>query len=328
MYRKMCDALKKYGTVKTAVILEGRDAGRRLWQSEGRVLYADGEDAGEYAELLEKAAGTGITGENGRTLFVEVYSANPRLVILGGGHVARPTAHLGHMLGFAVTVMDDRSDFLTRSRFPEAEERICGAFSELSRLLPDYPNTCYVAVTRGHAGDTICARQILNRSYRYFGMIGSRRKTALTKETLLREGFRPEQVDSIHMPIGLAIGAETPEEIAVSILAEIIQVRQAHRESYLEKSIFQALQSGQHGVMATVIRKEGSSPRGTGSKMFLDENGVFHGSIGGGSVEYEAQRFMKTAKRTAVRSYQLNSGDERNLGMICGGNLDVLFECI
>lgn len=328
MYRNIYDALEKNGTVKSAVVLEGADAGRRIWLSGDRVLYENGEDAKRYRAVLTQAKETGIVEHGDECLFLEVYSRNPRLVILGGGHVSRPVAHIGHMLGFSVTVMDDREEFLTEERFPEARERICGSFDELSRKIPDYPNTYYVVVTRGHAGDTVCARQILKRTYKYFGMIGSRRKVSVTREALLREGFPKEMVDSIHAPIGLPIGGETPEEIAVSILAEIIQVKKTYRESYMEGSVLKAVQQGLHGVMATVIRKEGSSPRGVGSKMFLDEHGIFYGSIGGGSVEYEAQKFMKSANGMSVQSYQLSPGDERNLGMICGGKLDVLFECI
>ncbi len=86
--------------------------------------------------------------------------------------------HIASLLGFSVTVMDDRQEFITEERFPEAEERILGTFDTLSEKIPEYENSYYVAVTRGHAGDTVCARQILKRPYKYFGMIGSRTKSA------------------------------------------------------------------------------------------------------------------------------------------------------
>lgn len=97
---------------------------------------------------------------------------------------------MAKMLGFHVTVMDDREEFLTKERFPDADERILGSFDEFGEKIPVYENAYYVVVTRGHQGDTLCARQILKRPYTYFGMIGSRTKVKLTKEMLLSEDLK------------------------------------------------------------------------------------------------------------------------------------------
>ena len=331
MYREIFDLLAQDGRAKSAVVLTGESTGARCVWKEGQLCPIDTAASFRW-EPWEKALSdiheTGILTAGEQKIFVEVYSRNPRLVLLGGGHVSRPVAHIASLLGFSVTVMDDRQEFITEERFPEAEERILGTFDTLSEKIPEYENSYYVAVTRGHAGDTVCARQILKRPYKYFGMIGSRTKVRITREKLLEEGFSPESLDTIHAPIGLPIGGETPEEIAVSIVAEMVQEKNKSRESFADEKILDAVRAGRRGVMMTIVRKDGSSPRGVGSKLFLDKEGMLYGSIGGGNVEYEALKLAGQIEKPCLVSYHFSPGDSRNLGMICGGNVDVFFECI
>lgn len=101
---------------------------------------------------MEAAVETGVVKNGDREIFVETYEKNPRLIILGGGHVSLPVAEIGRMLGFHVTVMDDREEFVTEERFPMADERIFGEFDTLSDRIPPYENAYYVVVTRGHLG--------------------------------------------------------------------------------------------------------------------------------------------------------------------------------
>ena len=198
-------------------------------------------------------------------IFVEIYVRNPRLIILGGGHVSVFVAKIGKILGFHITVMDDREEFVTKERFPDADERIIGSFRELDEKIPPYENAYYVVVTRGHMGDTECARRILRRPYQYFGMIGSKNKVRITRENLLKEGFIQEQIHTIHAPIGLPLGGRLPEEIAVSILAEIIQVKNERSVTYADENVEAAVMENKKGTMLTIIRQHGSSPRGIGS---------------------------------------------------------------
>ncbi len=329
MYRKLYELLDKQGKVKRAVFLDG------IYKGEG----ITGQDrAGDfwnpYLEEIGKMEETKILDTDKGRIFVEVLEKNPHLVILGAGHVSCPVAHMAKMLGFHVTVMDDREEFLTKERFPEADARILGGFHELGEKIPVYENAYYVVVTRGHQGDALCARQILRRPYTYFGMIGSRTKVKLTREMLLSEGFEEKQLDSIHAPIGLPIGGETPEEIAVSIMAEIVQIKNRFKRVSNDERIEKAAAEGRHGTMLTIVRKSGSSPRGVGSKMFLDREGNLYGSIGGGSVEFQAlchaeKRNAANTEKLETIAYNLSqkeSADLENLGMICGGNVEVLFE--
>lgn len=329
MYRKLYELLDKQGKVKRAVFLDG------IYKGEG-IIGQDraGDFWNPYVEEIGKMEETKVLDTDKGRIFVEVLEKNPHLVILGAGHVSCPVAHMAKMLGFHVTVMDDREEFLTKERFPEADARILGGFHELGEKIPVYENAYYVVVTRGHQGDALCARQILRRPYTYFGMIGSRTKVKLTREMLLSEGFEEKQLDSIHAPIGLPIGGETPEEIAVSIMAEIVQIKNRFKRVSNDERIEKAAAEGRHGTMLTIVRKSGSSPRGVGSKMFLDREGKLYGTIGGGSVEFQAlchaeKRNAANTEKLETIAYNLSqkeSADFENLGMICGGNVEVLFE--
>lgn len=164
-------------------------------------------------------------------LMLEVHERPARLVIVGGGHVGKACSVIGEMCGFRVTVIDDRPEWANAERFPEADEVIRGRFDE---VLADYPidSTAYViCVTRGHRHDETSLRCVIGRGAAYVGMIGSKRRAAAVLKHLVDEGADPEAVAAVHTPIGLDIGAETPEEIAVSIMGEIIAVRRTGRSA-------------------------------------------------------------------------------------------------
>lgn len=158
------------------------------------------------------------------TLYVEPHHPPPELVIVGAGHVARPLCRLGAMLGFRVTVLDDRPEFATRERFPEAAEVRQPRFDEPFRDVRINARTYLVLVTRGHKYDFEALRDVLHRPElpAYVGMIGSRRRTRAALEQLARDGIGDERLRAVHAPIGLDIGAETPEEIAVAVAAELV----------------------------------------------------------------------------------------------------------
>jgi xanthine dehydrogenase accessory factor len=158
-------------------------------------------------------------------VLIEVVEAPARLVVVGGGHIGRSLVKLGEEVGFSCTVIDDRPDYANRERFPEADQVICGEFEPILAELPVDHNTYIVLVTRGHKQDETGMRCLVNRPAAYLGMIGSKRRTGAVIQHLLDDGFSKEALDRVHTPIGLDIGAETPEEIAVSIMAELIMVR-------------------------------------------------------------------------------------------------------
>ena len=167
-----------------------------------------------------------LTDPSGKgKLFLETWTPPVTVFLFGAGHVSRPLCRLAKMVGFRVVVIDDREEFPTKARFPEADELIVRSFDVGLNELPLGPNSYIVIITRGHLHDHQILRQVMKKPLGYLGMIGSRRKTEIIFEALRREGFSEEEIKTIHAPIGLAINAQTPEEIAVSIIAELIQVR-------------------------------------------------------------------------------------------------------
>ena len=159
-------------------------------------------------------------------LFVEVRRAVQELVVVGAGHIAQPMAHLGALLGFKVTVLDDRPDFATRERFPDADRLLRADFSDPFADVRLHERSHLLLVTRGHKYDYECLVRALRTdpAPAYIGMIGSRRRVRATYVQLIDEGIEHELIDRIHAPVGLDIGAETPEEIAVSVAAELVML--------------------------------------------------------------------------------------------------------
>jgi len=158
-------------------------------------------------------------------VFVEPILPKPLLVVIGAGHVGKAVAHLAHWLGFRVAVSDDRTEFCTLEAVPDADEYYPCAMADLPRHLAITPWTYLVLTTRGVDVDVPGLPALLETSPAYLGVIGSRRRWAEASKQLLKAGVSEEQLASVHSPIGLDIRAETPEEIAVSILGEIIALR-------------------------------------------------------------------------------------------------------
>lgn len=211
--------------------------GRRLLLAEGgeaRGTLGDAALDRRANELAQRAlAGAPpITeavevGADRYLLYVDAERAPEHLVIVGAGHIAVPLAHIGALLGFRVTVLDDREEFATTERFPEAAAVIRADFSDPFRDVQIGARSYLVLVTRGHKYDFDCLARVLraDASPRYVGMIGSRRRVRAAFHSLIEGGIPREKLERVRAPLGLDIGAETPEEIAVSIAAELVQVR-------------------------------------------------------------------------------------------------------
>ena len=159
-------------------------------------------------------------------LVFEIARPPLELIICGGGHVGQAVAKAGRLLDFHVTVIDDRAEFASRERLPDPKiQPIAADFVAALRSLKITPASHVVIVTRGHKHDEICLQEVAGSRARYIGMIGSRRRTTTIREHLRQAGVTAEALRRVHAPIGLDIGAQTPEEIALAILAEIVLVR-------------------------------------------------------------------------------------------------------
>ena len=163
---------------------------------------------------------------DGHRVLIEIARPPEHVIICGGGHVGRAVAKAARFLDFSVTVIDDRADFVSRERFPDERVQLMASdFVQALRELQFNRATHVVIVTRGHKHDEICLREVIERPARYIGMIGSRRRTTTIREHLRKEGVSVELLKRVHAPVGLDIGAQTPEEIALAIMSEVIMVR-------------------------------------------------------------------------------------------------------
>lgn len=263
-----------------------------------------------------------------------------RLIVLGGGHIALPVCQFGAACGFSVCVVDDRPDFANRSRFPEAAEVLCDSFENGIRRLKVTPFDYVVVITRGHRHDADCLRVLLpGTEPAYLGMIGSRRRTKGLLEMLKEEGFDEGRLGRICTPVGLNIGAITPAEIAVSILAEVVAYRRLPEhgdptrycaDSDVELSTLRYLaENHEPKAVVTVVETRGSTPRGTGAKMAVSPLGKVTGSIGGGCSEaaviQDAVRIIGTG-RYKLMDIDLTGEVAESDGMVCGGTMRVLVE--
>ena len=263
-----------------------------------------------------------------------------RLIVLGGGHIALHVCAIGARCGFSVCVVDDRPDFANSERFPEAARVLCDRFENGIQTLGVTPFDYVVVITRGHRHDADCLRALLAQpESAYLGMIGSRRRTRELLKLLQEEGYDAERLQKICTPIGLNIGAVTPEEIAVSILSEVIAYKRLPEhgapgrccsDSDLEHSILRYLaENREPKAVVTVIETKGSTPRGAGAKMAVSPLGKVTGSIGGGCSEAavirDAVRIIGTGQYKLM-DIDLTGDVAEDDGMVCGGTMRVLIE--
>ena len=167
----------------------------------------------------------GAPEADGVEVFHEVLEPQPQLVIVGAGHIAVPLARYAKILGFEVVVVDDRDKYASVERFPDADQVIAADFGETLRDFPLTPATFVVIITRAHTYDEEALRLTLHRPTAYIGMIGSRRRVQTVLRTLAGEGYAEERLRTVRAPIGLDIGSDTPEEIALAIIAEVVATR-------------------------------------------------------------------------------------------------------
>jgi len=280
---------------------------------------------------------------NGANILIEPYFPESRLIVLGGGHIAKPLAEFGSKVGFLVTVVDDRPMFANKDRFPDAEKVICESFSNCFTQLNLNESSFVVIVTRGHRHDYDCLKQVLNNKTAYTGMIGSKRRVKIVKEQLLNEGYPPELINKVNAPIGLKIGAVTPEEIAISIIAQVISYRRLVSTATndmasvkvnwpeLDRPVLEELckDGGDPKAIITIIATKGSVPRKEGAKMLVWPYGKIMGSIGGGCAEGEVinnARQIIVSGGLKIQDIDMTGQIAEEEGMVCGGIMRVLIE--
>ncbi len=326
-------------------VCEGDYAGEKMIVSGGKPVWMSTED-GFFSvhsfDALSVRDGC-LAVIDGERVFAELLGNEKKIVICGAGHVSMPVIEIAKMMGFHVTAIDDREQFVQNALDHGADVGICSGFEEALAGIPGDPDTFFIIVTRGHMSDSECLLSIVNKPHAYVGMIGSRRKVGLVKQMLADNGIPRDVIDSVHTPIGLDIGAETPEEIAVAILAEIIEVKNKTRKSTgIPADIMKVLMSDERGpaVLATIVSKKGSSPRAAGTRMLVEEGGVITGTIGGGCAEATVILYAAEVIRNlqgeekhevvnpVIMNVDMTGKNVAESGMICGGAIEVLLEVV
>ena len=332
-----CDPNRKN---RAAWILEGKGQGAKALWSGGECLYDSDPDGflARHAERIQTAERSGVIALDGRRIYTEILGNTKKIVICGAGHVSLPIIRLCKMIGCHVTVIEDREQYAALAGSAGADQVVCDAFESALAGIPGDQDTYFIIVTRDHQWDTLCLKLIAQKPHGYIGMMGSARRVKLVKEHLIQEGLDEETIRSVHSPIGLKINAATPEEIAVSIVAEIIQVKNEKKDSVYPSEILRAILGGPHEtalpgrkIMATIVSKQGSAPRDPGTKMLLTEAGTQVGTIGGGYTEaciVSGMQSMLAEEHPAPRLIQVNlmAEDIHAQGEICGGLIDIWLE--
>ena len=185
----------------------------------------DSASARRARELMALGKNDYVVEDSGVEYYIEAYTTPPTLVIAGGGHVSKALAPVAKSVGFRLFILDDREEFANKERFPEAEIVQVGDYDAGLQSLPINANSFIVIATRGHRYDDSALASALKTPASYVGLLGSKRKTILIYEALIKRGFSLDDIRRTRSPIGLDIGARTPEEIAISVMAEILMFR-------------------------------------------------------------------------------------------------------
>ena len=315
LYQIMADHMEKNKNM-LATVIEGENTGKRLFFTEGRLVAESGEDR-LSPELISRLAETEQSS---------IIEADGCRIIL-----AKHT-------GFHVTVLEDRPFFADQARVAGADQVICDDFASALEKIPGGSDTYFLVVTRGHRYDGICLTAILKKERAYVGMMASRKRGILLKKKLVEEGFPESEVERLHTPVGLSIHAETPEEIAVSIVAELIMVKNSIKKTGgYDKELLACLTGEsypeQKKALATIVARQGSAPREIGTKMAVLSDGRIVGTIGGGCMESRIRNqclhMLKEENPQSRLVLEDMSGQEaEEEGLVCGGRIRVFLEVL
>ena len=308
------------GDFLLATVLEGPSQGERVLLRNTAPVWPEKLPAfwGEHLPALAAVTSSGILKSAGHRIFVERFGAAPRLVVCGGGHVGASVVRLAKLLGLPVTALEDRPEFAEELRQAGADAVLCLPFTEGLAQIPGGQETYFVVVTRAHSCDIACLRSILQKPAAYVGMMGSRKRAALVHTQLAELGLPQERIDALHAPIGLSIGAKTAQEIALSILAEIVSVKNSRQQTA-------------PAVLATIVGRHGSTPREEGSKMLVLPDGSAVGSVGGGIMEYRTQQLAREllepgAAPCRLAAFTTEGASDAAAIAACGGSMEVFLQ--
>ena len=314
-------------------VIRGGYAGAKILLTDGQLQCADRIAGMRDLDALPEDA-----------LFREKLGHVQTLVVCGAGTVGQAVIRIAKFLGWRVICVEDRPEFAKAADAAGADDVLLGEFQTELKKIPRDEDLFFVVVTREHCYDRACLDQILPQPFGYLGMMGSHRRAAQMKASLREAGWPDDVIARLHAPVGLEIEAQTEEEIAVSIAAEMILEKERSEGRYhFPDDILQAvlrIQSAQetdpsrHAVLATVTRQIGSTPRKPGARMLVYPDASILGTVGGGSMEAEVIRKSVRALEKpedfapCLLTVDLTGRSGGYADMLCGGLTEIFMELI
>ena len=328
IYRELFESLKEAKSLLLLSEAKGGKVDYRIFYPGQKDLPAIASEAWDKKRLIWKWE------QSGDWQKAEAFHPSVKLYLLGGGNISAALAEVAALVDIPVVVIEDRPEFANRQRFPKAEQIICDDFIPALSRINFNLSSFVVAATRGHRHDQQCLEFLLKKQLAYIGMVGSKRRVRMLKRNFQEVGITDEHLNNLHSPIGININANTPAEIAVSIMAEIIQVKRTlfpaeETDREVLEGLYAVEVSGERAVLATIVNTKGSSPRKTGARMLIYPDGKVVGTIGGGCGEAEVKReALNVFDHGKVIIYRLDMTAEEaaDEGMACGGVMQVLLE--
>lgn len=248
-YNELNKKMEKFKDVYVGTIVKAKGRLSELKElkfalTENEVFYSNSDKKAALDQIIEEVGKDSILNMNNPELknlsienkgevelYIEPVSDNPRLVLFGAGHIANQVSKIASLMDFEITIIDDRAEFLNKERFPEADHIIVEKYTDYLKQYEPEKNDYIVIITRGHQFDYEVLSSVIDKECKYVGMIGSSKKIREVFERLREVDNASEKLlETVHTPIGLSIGAETTAEIAVAIMAEIVQVRRQKDE--------------------------------------------------------------------------------------------------
>lgn len=335
-FYKMMQEAPKHKKLTRVVLLDGEQEGKQGLFCDGNCMaQEDGFFVTDRVrEAVKKATAVQNVIIDEQNYFIEPFSRSNRLILCGAGHISIAVITMANQLGFETCVAEDRLLFAQNAQEAGASRVVCKPFAQALQELQEDDAAYYVIATRGHNHDQVCLETIATFPYQYVGMVGSKRRVKMVKSMAEEKGVSKQFLDDLHSPIGLPIHAETPPEIAVSIMAEIINEKNTLLGSVgFSDEIMNAIASEDKMGMAlaTIVQRKGSTPREMGAKMIVLANGDCIDTIGGGCVEAEVrQRALQCISdgKTVIQCVDMTAEQSEEEGMVCGGVVDVLIQPI
>ena len=319
-------------------ILTGINKGDKLLLSNKEIIYTTNEKLNwkSIIRFIPENKKSQIVIIEGEKIYVEFIRQSYNIVICGAGHVSMSIIKMCKLIELPVTVIDDRISFINNAIKEGADKVICEPFDKSLSNIKGDSGTFFIIVTRGHRYDQECLKNIIEKDNAYIGMIGSRLRVKKVLDYLEEEGVSKEKLDRVYTPIGLRIGAETPAEIAVSIMAEIIEVKNKEKGSstYSDELIDGALNEIYKDIpkaLVTLVSRKGSAPREVGTKMIVLKDGTMIGTIGGGCVESNIRQTALSCidnNEKKLVKVDMTGKEAEDDGMVCGGIVELFVEPI